>query len=113
MSSHLNKPIRRSRRNNFRVEWNLPATIYDVARHLERPCILVDVSSGGAKIAGVRAYTIPDEFRLRTPLGERRSCRVVWRTEDALGVEFTDHIDSHEITGHRPAVPQPMPLTTI
>jgi hypothetical protein len=107
MSSHPDKPIRRSRRKNFRVEWNLPATIYDVGRHLERPCILVDVSSGGAKIAGVRAYTIPDEFRLRTPLGERRSCRVMWRTEDALGVEFIDHIDRHEISGHRPAVPEP------
>jgi hypothetical protein len=28
---------------------------------------------------GVRAYTIPDEFRLRTPFGDRRSCRVIWR----------------------------------
>jgi PilZ domain len=107
MSSHLGRPIRRNRRKNFRVEWNLPATIYDVGRHLERPCILVDVSDGGAKIAGVRAYTIPDEFRLRTPLGERRSCRVVWRTEDALGVEFTDRVDGHEISGHRAAVPEP------
>ena len=43
------------------------ATIYDAGRHLERPCILVDISNGGAKIAGVRADTIPDEFRLRTP----------------------------------------------
>jgi hypothetical protein len=29
----------RERRKNFRVEWNSPATIYDVDRHLERPCI--------------------------------------------------------------------------
>jgi hypothetical protein len=91
MSSHLGASRRRDRRKNFRVDWNLPATIYDVGRHLERPCILVDLSNGGAKIAGVRAYTIPDEFWLRTPLGDRRSCRVIWRTEDTLGVEFTDH----------------------
>jgi hypothetical protein len=112
MPSHLDRPIRRNRRKNSRVEWNLPATIYDVGRHLERPCILVDVSNGGAKIAGIRAYTIPDEFRLRTPLGDRRSCRVIWRTEDALGVEFTDHIDANEIPGHLPEVREPAPLGT-
>jgi PilZ domain len=78
------------RRKHFRVEWNLPATIYDVDRHLERPCILSDVSSGGAKLSGVRANTIPDEFRLRTPFGDRHTCHVVWRTDNELGVRFTD-----------------------
>jgi hypothetical protein len=68
--------MRRDRRKNFRVEWNVPATIYDVGRHLERPCILLDISNGGAKIAGVRAHTIPDEFRLRTP----------WATVDRAGL---------------------------
>src|SRR5271167_5113882 len=104
MSSNLKGPVRRDRRENFRVEWNLPATTYDVGRHLERPCVLVDLSNGGAKIAGVRAHTIPDEFRLRTPLGDRRSCRVIWRTEDALGVEFTDQIDGDDSSCHRPVV---------
>ena len=99
--------MRRDRRKNFRVEWNVPATIYDVGRHLERPCILVDTSNGGAKIAGVRAHTIPDEFRLRTPLGDRRSCRVIWRTEDTLGVEFTDHTDGADGSGHRRAAREP------
>jgi hypothetical protein len=81
---------RLERRRNFRVAWNLPATIYDVERHLERPCILSDLSGGGARLSGVRANTIPDEFRLRTPLGDRRSCLVVWRTDNELGVRFTD-----------------------
>jgi hypothetical protein len=101
------RPMRRDRRKNFRVEWNVPATIYDVGRHLERPCILVDISNGGAKIAGVRAHTIPEEFRLRTPLGDRRSCRVIWRTEDTLGVEFTDHIEGADSSGHRRAAREP------
>jgi hypothetical protein len=103
MSNHPDRPARRDRRKNFRLGWNLPATIYDVGRHLERACILVDFSNDGAKIAGVRAYTIPDEFRLRTPLGDRRSCRVIWRTEDTLGVEFTDHVDGEDSSGRRPA----------
>ena len=109
MSSHLGPSRRRDRRKNFRVEWNLPATIYDVDRHLERPCVLVDLSNGGAKIAGVRAYTIPDLFRLRTPVGDRRSCRVIWRTEDTLGVEFSDHIDGEGCASDRPAVREPTP----
>jgi len=109
MSSHLDRPVRRDRRENFRVGWHLPATIYDVGRHLERPCTLVDISNGGAKIAGVRAYTIPDEFRLRTPLGDRRSCRIIWRTEDTLGVEFTDQIDGEESSPHQSAVRQRTP----
>jgi hypothetical protein len=78
------------RRKHYRVKWNAPATIYDVARHLERPCVLSDLSADGAKLSGVRANTIPDEFRLRTPDGDRRTCHVVWRTDDQLGVRFTD-----------------------
>jgi hypothetical protein len=81
---------RLERRRNFRVTWNLPATIYDVERHLERPCILSDLSGGGARLSGVRANTIPDEFRLRTPLGDRHTCHVVWRADNEVGVRFTD-----------------------
>ena len=107
MSSHPHGPTRRDRRKNFRLGWHVPATIYDAGRHLERPCILVDLSNRGAKLAGVRAYTIPDEFRLRTPFGDRRSCRVVWRTEDTLGVEFTDHVDAENGLGRRSTMHEP------
>jgi len=105
MPNDLNKPARRDRRKHFRLD--LPATIYDVDRHLERPCTLVDLSTGGAKLAGVRANTIPEEFRLRTPLGDRRSCRVIWRTEETLGVEFTDHVDGEDSSGRRLVVREP------
>ena len=81
---------RTERRKNFRVMWNVPATIYDLERHLERPCILSDLSGGGARLSGVRASTIPDEFRLRMPLGGRHTCHVVWRTENELGVRFVN-----------------------
>ena len=107
MPNDLNRPTRRDRRKHFRLRWDLPATIYDVDRHLERPCTLVDLSTGGAKLAGVRANTIPEEFRLRTPLGDRRSCRVIWRTEGTLGVEFTDQVDGEDSSGRRLAVREP------
>jgi PilZ domain len=107
MSRQLGPNGRCDRRENFRTEWNVSATIYDADRHLERPCVLIDLSSDGAKIAGVRARTIPDEFRLRTPNGDRRSCRVIWRTEDALGVEFTNHTDGEVRSSEQPGAREP------
>ena len=81
--------MRRDRRNNFRVEWHSPAILYQGT--LARPCILSNFSNGGARITGVRTTTIPDEFGLRiTPRRRIHNCRVVWRTDDALGVQFTD-----------------------
>jgi hypothetical protein len=80
--------MRPERRKQFRVEWNLPAAIYDPQRHLDRPCILSNFSNGGAEITGVRAATIPDEFLLQITPDDIRSCRTVWRTDDTLGVKF-------------------------
>jgi hypothetical protein len=91
-----NTRMRRERRKNFRVEWNSPATIYDLERRLARPCILSNFSNGGAQITGVRASTIPDEFMLQITRddGRTRKCRVLWRTDDTVGVEFTDRVTS-------------------
>src|SRR6516162_248546 len=83
----------RERRKKFRVEWNSRAKICNAAGGRERSCILSDFSSLGAKITGVQADTIPDEFILRiTPRGRRRKCRVLWRSSSSntLGVVFTD-----------------------
>jgi hypothetical protein len=89
MTKQRNKPMRGEQRKNFRVEWNSPAKIY--YGQLTRSCILSNLSNDGAKITGVRAATFPDEFMLRvTPHGRIRKCRVLWRTDDALGVEFGD-----------------------
>ena len=51
-------------------------------------------SNGGAKITGVRAATIPDEFALRITCHDSRirMCRVLWRSDDTLRVEFTDRV---------------------
>ena len=81
----------RERRKNFRIEWNSAATLYDRHCRRTRPCIVANFSNGGAKISGVRPETVPDEFMLRiTPHSPPRKCHVIWRSTDALGVEFTD-----------------------
>jgi PilZ domain len=81
----------RERRKTFRVEWNSPATIYDLAERFPRPCVVSNFSTGGARIAGVRPETIADEFLLRlAPRCRVRKCRVIWRSHEALGVQFCD-----------------------
>lgn len=81
-------PMRGERRRDFRVEWNSPATLQDNERGLARPCILSSFSNTGAKITGVVASTVPDEFILGMTPGRARNCRVLWRSGDTLGVEF-------------------------
>jgi len=81
--------MRPDQRNNFRVEWSWPATIYH--DQFSRVCVLSNLSNGGAKLSGIMASTIPDEFMLHViPHGRIRKCQVLWRTDDALRVEFID-----------------------
>jgi hypothetical protein len=89
MARQLNRSTRREARKNFRVEWHSPATIY--YGRIVRACILNNLSNGGAKITGVKVATIPETFRVRiTPHGRIHQCRVIWRTDEALGVQFTN-----------------------
>ena len=92
MTGHGDKQMAHDRRKNFRLDWNCLATIHDSERNLARPCILSSYSNGGAQITGVRASTIPDEFVLQITRDDGRECRVIWRTDDALGVEFINRI---------------------
>ena len=80
----------RERRKNFRVEWNSPASMYDRRGRFTGPCIVSNFSNDGAKIIGLEPRTVPDEFILRmSPHGRAKRCRVVWRSKDGFGVEFT------------------------
>jgi hypothetical protein len=88
--------MRGERRKNFRVEWNSLAAIYDLDRELLRPCILANFSNTGARITGIRAATIPDEFVLCIALGRTRKCRVIWHSDDTLGVEFIHCVEKAE-----------------
>jgi hypothetical protein len=56
------------------------------------PCVLWDVSEGGARLAAARADTLPDVFGLfLTRDGKlRRFCRVTWRKGGQVGIQFVD-----------------------
>jgi hypothetical protein len=55
-----------------------------------QPCMVRNVSATGAQIGIETASEIPDEFVLiLTSKGSvRRRCRIVWRSDKALGVRF-------------------------
>jgi hypothetical protein len=82
--------MRHDRRKSFRVEWTSPASI-DLGDGSPRlPCVVKNLSNGGARIAS--AKVLPDDFILRLTPGRcrPRSCHVVWRRDDEVGVQFTD-----------------------
>ncbi len=82
----------KERRKSFRVEWNASALVYDCEGRWGYPCVIKDLSSGGAKIAGVIIDHIPDEFMLRISRARgSRKCRALWRAGGKLGVEFIEH----------------------
>jgi hypothetical protein len=56
------------------------------------PCVVWDISAGGARIAAARATAFPDQFALLTGKDTKscRFCHVVWRREGQLGVRFIE-----------------------
>ena len=59
-----------------------------------RRCTLCDASQEGALLAVADPRSVPDEFilALSSVGAARRRCRVVWRSEREVGVEFLkDH----------------------
>ena len=64
-----------------------PAKIDPGAGAALRPCIICDISATGAQLRIEAEAVLPDEFTLllgRAP----RWCRIVWRREKQIGVQF-------------------------
>jgi hypothetical protein len=52
-------------------------------------CTIKDLTSHGACLSVASTYGLPDTFELTFEHGrDRRTCRVMWRTGDKLGVSF-------------------------
>jgi hypothetical protein len=54
------------------------------------PCVIWDISDGGARLAAPRPRELPPAFKLiLTRDGDaERLCQVVWRSDKQVGVEF-------------------------
>jgi PilZ domain len=52
-------------------------------------CTVEDITSVGARLKVANTFGVPETFELTFEHGRtRRSCRVVWRTGDKIGVAF-------------------------
>jgi methyl-accepting chemotaxis protein len=52
-------------------------------------CTVQNITGGGACLKLANTSGVPEQFELTFEIGRtRRSCRVIWRTADALGVTF-------------------------
>lgn len=54
------------------------------------PCVLWDISEDGARLAAPRTSVLPSAFKLLLTKdgSSQRLCRVVWRNDKQLGVQF-------------------------
>ena len=51
-------------------------------------CAIVDLSDHGACLELSTTNGLPSEFVLRLTEGNKRQCRVTWRDNNRIGVEF-------------------------
>jgi PilZ domain-containing protein len=58
-----------------------------VDNETRHPCLVSNLSSGGAKISLVQRHALPEEFTLSLS-GSSNRVRLVWRTGFHAGVEF-------------------------
>ena len=67
-------------------------------------CALCDASQEGAQLAGADPAALPDEFilALSSDGAARRRCRVTWRAEDSIGVQFLKDVKNGARAIRRP-----------
>ena len=80
------------KRRHKRVEWGAPGIIVLERGHPDLKCVITDLSIGGAKLSGIAVENIPNEFglRLTTSKGSVKRCRVMWRREQQVGIQFAE-----------------------
>ena len=77
------------RRKYQRHVVNIPAMIDCGDGSPMRDCTVLEISDAGARVSIESSETLPIEFTLLlTRGGVRRRCRLVWRSEQVIGVEF-------------------------
>ena len=77
---------RRSRRARAR----LAASIRIDDDSPDLPCVVWDLSDGGAKLAAARPLLLPERFMLLFSGNVQRRCQIMWRDEKFVGVKFVD-----------------------
>ena len=87
------KKMMLDRRRAPRRQCRLPCKVIPSDGSAVRDAMVVDISDFGACVAVEDAASMPDEFALTfSPTGfPLRRCRMSWRTDNRIGVEFSEH----------------------
>jgi len=90
--SGVSRAPRRDQRKSRRAHRRQAAWVVLDGGHAKIPCVLWDISEGGARIAAAHVGALPDVFGLFLSKdgGSRRFCQVAWRRGRQLGVRFVD-----------------------
>jgi PilZ domain-containing protein len=90
----MNHPTRTTRKHN-RVDLDYMARIMTITGEQVCDCALIDVSQAGARIAVLAVEMVPDEFLLTLSSSSdvSRRCKVAWRKEGEIGVNFMKAVD--------------------
>ena len=78
----------RQRRDTTRRYTYRPALLFTSAGALLGKCIVKDVSERGARLVYSAAEELPDQLLLTMGL-DRQHCRVMWRHQKEVGVQFS------------------------
>ncbi len=101
----MSREPRRELRKAKRIQRRQAAWVVLDGGCTQLPCVLWDISDGGARIAAARASALPDVFGLFLSKDgkSRRFCRVAWRRGGYLGVQFVDDMTANIDLDRRPA----------
>lgn len=84
------------RRGSKREQVELRATIESVGEQPAFDTVVRNISASGARLEGANLDSTPETFDLTITQDsgqtETRRARLVWRTEGAVGVNFSDYI---------------------
>lgn len=77
-------------RHHHRKKTRVPAWISYGGNPTPIPCVLWDVSEGGARITAAHSNILPDAFVLilNRASNAHRFCQVVWRRQPHIGIKF-------------------------
>jgi hypothetical protein len=92
VEGRVSREARREQRKQKRTHRRQAAWVVLDGGVAKTPCVLWDISEGGARIAAAHGNALPDEFGLflNRDGKSRRFCKVAWRRGSQLGVRFVD-----------------------
>ena len=92
------------------------ATIVFRQGYSTMPCGVLDLSGEGARLLPALPWFCPNEFILKFDVGGSRNCRVIWRREAELGVQFfpeASSINRHAATQPVTMIEDKLPVQAV